>query len=101
MSFQDSLNRIVDVSTSWIRLLTECPMPVSKQLPSADVGPPGSAWNVCWGGEDVQAGPIGDLIPSRAVTAPQRGTEPVNIIDDVVDEWGRQSFRTSDPPSNW
>jgi len=28
---------------------------------------------------------MGDLIPSRVVTV-QRGTEPVNIIDDVVDE---------------
>lgn len=46
------------------------------------------------------AGRVGDLIPSRSVTAAQRGTEPVNVIDDVVDEWGRQSFRQA-IPSNW
>jgi hypothetical protein len=45
------------------------------------------------------AGPVGgDLILSRSVTAAQRGTEPVNVIDDVVDEWGR--FRQA-IPSNW
>jgi hypothetical protein len=47
------------------------------------------------------AGPVGDLVPSRAVTAAQQGAEPVSIIDDIVDEWGRQSFPASDPPSNW
>ena len=55
MSIQGVVDRIVDVSAAWIRLLMECPIPLSKQLPVADAGPPGSAWDVCWGGEDVQA----------------------------------------------
>jgi hypothetical protein len=44
------------------------------------------------------AGPVGDL-PSMATTAAQRVAE-LNIIDDMVDEWGQQSFLASDLPSN-
>ena len=47
------------------------------------------------------AGQRGDRVPSRPVAADQRAAEPVDIIDDIVDEWGRQSFPASDPPSNW
>jgi hypothetical protein len=43
---------------------------------------------------------MGDLL-SMATKAAQRIAEPVSVIDDMVDEWGRQSFPTSDPPSNW
>jgi hypothetical protein len=47
------------------------------------------------------AGQMGGLVPTRSATAAQRDAEPLNIIDDIVDEWGRQSFPASDPPSNW
>jgi hypothetical protein len=47
------------------------------------------------------AGQMGGLVPTRSTTAAQRDAEPLNMIDDIVDEWGRQSFPASDPPSNW
>ena len=36
------------------------------------------------------------LAPRRPATA-----EPVVPVRDVVEEWGKQSFPASDPPSNW
>ena len=32
---------------------------------------------------------------------PVRTPAPPHAIVDIVDEWGRQSFPASDPPSNW
>jgi hypothetical protein len=39
---------------------------------------------------------------TSAAGAP-RHTRPVrpDLADDIVDEWGHQSFPASDPPSNW
>jgi hypothetical protein len=38
--------------------------------------------------------PVTRQAPDRHRTAGGRG-------DDIVDEWGRQSFPASDPPANW
>jgi hypothetical protein len=39
---------------------------------------------------------------SEVVEAPgQLGAQPSDLVWDIVDEWGRESFPASDPPSNW
>jgi hypothetical protein len=38
----------------------------------------------------------GGVVPRR-----QQGAGMRYLTDDVVDEWGRQSFPASDPPPNW
>lgn len=48
--------------------------------------------------------PPGDTFVMPLIIAPlprARSRRPAWCPEDIVDEWGAQSFPASDPPSNW
>ena len=54
-NLEGGINCIVQNCDALIRLLSECPIPGSEQLPVGEPRPPRPTWDVCWGSENVQA----------------------------------------------
>jgi hypothetical protein len=55
-------------------------------------------------GQRLHAPPRQDLVPvflTRPDTALRVSVATAPDFDDLVDEWGAQSFPASDPPANW
>jgi hypothetical protein len=59
--------------------------------------PPNPAWTTSPPQPDATSGGGQSAPPEAPVRALASGA----VNDDIVDEWGRQSFPASDPPANW